>query len=881
MSEYLLTRRQIAKSLLLAASPLATRAATLESAALRFQVALGKGGAVERSFTNRLTQELIRLPTPDFQLELDTGVVVSSSDFTAVIAEQSIERIQLEYSKPGGPEVRVEYSLPAGKDYLRKQITVRTKNRVPVRLTRADLENWKGVQRDWRSMQTDRLRHGSHPIFCESIWAGVEFVAAFNEHGPDGFILRSRPGGTPLGPEWTNLVSSAVGVAEPGGVREAFLRYIDDIRLAPPRLVACYNSWWTLPLRIGQAELVTLARELAAKLRASHDVFFDIFTIDEGWTNPQSIWEIDWKNLPNGFAELRSVVEAAGGKLGLWMSPSGVYPRSLDYEWAERNSFVVLWAKPGHWHRTGASLADPTYRERTKKQLQRLIQDYGLAHIKYDGFIAREERAHHDLLPGDDSVEPLARYSLELIQASKQANPKLVSEPTYLNSLANYISPWILKYADTVWANSGGDCPRGLGPAPDYREAHTTAREYYIFSSLHEVWLPQNALQYFDIVHCDPGTGFPNHAAMAFGRGRFFVATYLNPLFMTEEDWRIYAGLLRWARANRDLLRNTVVLPSRVERGEPYAYGHWLGVRGLVAVRNPSNETKQYTFGLRATGAPSELADAVCYTQYPYRTGIATGVTAKGTITLKLAPWELLFLEIVPRSDLKEPVVLGGRWYPGAGDALVAPDYGVDRLRLLQPGGAESAHRVPVRSRGDMSGAVRSLTATRQPDSAWFRQKGERLPTIAFDLECTVAVPQEASQGQVLLLLEYPGREHRPSNCQATFNGAPAKLRQSSSEGHIGYYASRPDGYGKDVIPFESEWTWYICDVPPGQSTVRFAGTTADPNCRLGLWVWADFDTTVRKQALPFSSSPPQLPQYLDHRERYGICVRAPTKLAV
>ena len=317
MPVYLFTRREVAKSLLFAAGPLAASAATLESAALRFQVTLGKGGAVERCFTNRLTQELIRLPVPDFQLEFDNGAVVSSSDLKAAMAQQSNERIQLEYSKPGGPEVRVEYSLPAGKDYLRKQIAVRTKNGMPARLMRADLDNWMGVRRDWRSMRTDRLRHGSHPVYCESIWAGVEFVAAFNEHGSDGFTLRSRPGGPRLSPEWTPLVSSAVGVAEPGRVREAFLQYIDDIRLAPPRVVACYNSWWTLPLRIGQAELVRLARDLTAKLEAPHGVFFDIFTIDEGWTNPQSVWEIDWKNLPNGFAELRSVVEAVGGKLGL------------------------------------------------------------------------------------------------------------------------------------------------------------------------------------------------------------------------------------------------------------------------------------------------------------------------------------------------------------------------------------------------------------------------------------------------------------------------------------------------------------------------------------------------------------------------------------
>ncbi len=70
-------------------------------------------------------------------------------------------------------------------------------------------------------------------------------------------------------------------------------------------------------------------------------------------------------------------------------------------------------------------------------------------------------------------MEPLAECSLELIKASKEADPRLFTEPTYLNSWANYISPWIIKYADSVWGNAGGDCPAGSGPhlitrIPDY-----------------------------------------------------------------------------------------------------------------------------------------------------------------------------------------------------------------------------------------------------------------------------------------------------------------------------------------------------------------------------------------------------------------------------
>lgn len=874
-----LTRRQLARNLVLLPFLRNPARAALESAALRFEVSVDSRGRVARALAHRLTRESFALPEADFALEFDDGALLAATDFSATLTETKPERIRLEYSRAGGPDVRVDYTLPSGRPYFRKQIFLRASEQPAPKLLRAELDNWRGIRRAWQSLRGDRFPYGSHPIFCESLWAGVEFVAAFNEYGPAGFVLRSRPGGLPLTAEWSPLVSTVVGVAEPGKVRGAFLRYIDEIRPAPPRLVACYNSWWTLPLRIGQTELVALAQELAERLHQPHGVFFDIFTIDEGWTDPQSVWEIDRQNLPEGFRPLRTVVEQAGGKLGLWMSPSGIYPRSLDYDWAEKNGLFVIRAQPGHWHRTGVSLADPAYRERTKQQLGRLIADWGLGHIKYDGFIAREDKAHHDLLPGEDSVEPLARHAFELLEVSKRANPELVTEPTFLNSYSNYISPWILKYSDTVWANSGGDLPAGIGPAPEYRESHTNAREWFIFSSLDEVWLPQNALQYFDIVHCDPGGGFANHAAMAFGRGRFFVATYVNPRFMTADDWRVFAGLLRWARANQALLRNTEVLRSRVELGEPYAYAHWAGTRGLIAVRNPSNETKEYRLDLGAAGAPPELADAVCYTQYPYRRGLAAGLGARSTLALRLGPWELLFVEILPRAQLKEPVVIGGRWYSSASATLVAPDWGVDRLRWLVPGQADSERRVAPHARGQLRGAVEKLRAVELPSSAWISRKGERLPTVAFELECAVQAPGEAVRAQALLLVEHPGREHKPSNCQATINGAAAEVRQSSSEGHIRVSAARPDGYGKQIIPYESEWSWHVVDVPPGNALLQFAGVAADPKCRLGLWLWADFDMAARQQQFSLPCSAAALPQYAERREREGICLRPPAVL--
>ncbi|MCU0917032.1 MAG: hypothetical protein MUC88_21085 [Planctomycetes bacterium] len=911
-----LTRRQFLAGAALILAVAGARAAgqqgyTLANEALRFSLVLGDGTIRTQTFENRLVRQSVALPTEAFLLEFDDGSTVSSADAVLGPPVADDRSLELRFQAPSGLEVRVRYHLAPRAHYLRKQISVRHERPSGRRLLRADLENWRGVRRGWDSMHADRFPYGSHPVFCDNLWAGVEFVAAFNVYGPDGFTLRSRPGGVPLSPAWVELHSTVVGVAPTGGVRDAFLRYIEDIRLAPARLVACYNSWWTLPKVVQQRDNLALIRQLKADLYDRHGAFFDIITTDMGWSNPRSIWEIDRSILPQGFDDIRSIVESAGGKLGIWMSPSEQYPPVCDYNWAQQNGYVVLRPElddPSRQrpvsNKPGVSLADPKYREATKAQLQKLIRENGLAHIKYDGFWAVEHRPHHDLLPGDDSVEPLATHSLELLQASKEANPDLVTEPTYLNSMVNYISPWILKYSDTVWANAE-DCVVGIGPAPDYRESHTNAREFMVFKSLEQVWLPQNAVQHFDIVHVDEHAGFPNHAAMAFGRGRFFLSTYVNPKLMNDEDWRIYAGLHRWARRNTDLLRHTVVLPSRVEQGEPYLYAHWLGTRGVLAVRNPSNQSREYVVDLGRTGAPKELAEAVCYTQYPYRRGIAASLTGQSRVKLTLAPWELRFVEVVARAQLQETVVLDARWYREPDGTLsLVPDPGVEKVRLLEPGQTEQVIAVVPRPREDLGGELVSCALRPVPESEWLAAKprttalfpfrypaelnpqtlgelkeaqwqGVRwkpVPTVSFEAECSVSVPQQASAGQVLLLIEFPGREYRPSRCAAWVDDEPANLEERSSQEHIGYF-----NWTGDLRAVESEWCWYICRVAAGSHQVRFRGTAGHPNPRLGLWLWADQELAQRTPVASARGSEPAMPQYRDRLERQGMCLQPPT----
>ena len=878
MKPYQWTRRDCGKLLL--AGPIApllaarTATVTVGNEAMQYRFSMDANSVKSKTLVNRLTKEEVPLPAREFRLEFDGGITVTSPECEMEGAQTSPVGLAFRYRSSTGLQVDVKYEAPAGKAYIRKHISVSAPDGVKRRLLRAELENWEGVKRTWTSSTADKVPYGSHPIHCDTLWAGVEFPAAFNRYDANGLVLASRPGGRAIGKDLFALRTSVAGVCAPGEARPAFLRYIEDIRHAPPRMTSCYNSWWTTPLEIKRQDVEQLMGELKEGLYDTTGSFFDIVTTDAGWSDRQSIWQIDTKNMPNGFRDVRAMLEPMGAKMGLWISPSEIYATNIDWDWARKSGYVVVDPFPNQRNH-GVSLADPRYRSQTIQKLKELIGKNDFYQIKYDGFIASEVTPHHDLLPNEDSVEPLADSVLELMDASYKTRPDLLTEPTFWNSWANYISPWVIAYGDSVWANAGGDCPLGVGPAPAYREAHTTAREYFVFSSLDEVWLPQNAVQYFDIIHCDAADGFANHVAMAVGRGRFFLATYINPKFMRAEDWKVYAAFVKWAKLNQSVLEHTEALPSRVELSECYAYAHWEGKRGIVVVRNPSNETATYKLDLARCSAPKDLRGAVCYSLYPHRQGLRDGLSALDTVMVPLEPWQTMYLEIVPAKELKEPVLLAGRWFQSGGATYAVASTNGGATALLEPGGRKRELTLARRAPPEVPGTVTRFESKILPGPEWLAQADKSFPSVSFDLDCDLKIP-EGVVATLLILVEFPGLEHRPSSCKILINDQEAKIELSSSAGHIGYSKVKPGSYWNTITQHQSHWTWHMTKVPPGATKIQVSGSTAHPESRVGVWVWLDSDLTHEASPAHFTSGAAQLPQLQDTVERHGFCLRRP-----
>jgi hypothetical protein len=201
---------------------------------------------------------------------------------------------------------------------------------------------------------------------------------------------------------------------------------------------------------------------------------------------------------------------------------------------------------------------------------------------------------------------------------------------------------------------------------------------------------------------------------------------------------------------------------------------------------------------------------------------------------------------------------------------------GSSSVRILLPHAGERVVTSKSVVIGDPRGEVVAQKIDRLPETNWLRQGDKLLPTASFDLASEISIPEGAVKGKALLLLEFPGQEHLPSNCSCQINGRAVALQESSSAGHIGSNAVDPESPWRDLLPYLSHWTWYICELDRGSATVKFSGVFPYQSCKVGLWVWADWDLTQLSVPISIDCPEPTMPQHHEHLKRRGICVLPP-----
>lgn len=702
-------------------------------------------------------------PEPVAVSDLGTGIETNNGNGMLgadwALSEQSPGAVSFEQNA-GGLRFRRVYSFGPADNILRIDTWVRNFGRAEV-LTRAGLLD---LEVDGESFHETGAAPASFPAFGESFFIGIEHVSGTCVTEGDRVHLWQAPH-LATSRSWQRIATVVVGWTSanapallPGEsqTRQAFLHYLDTIRVKPADMELHTNTWWSLPLPFSERDVLKDIESLQSGFAGRTGMFFDSFALDLGWSNPKSLWQIDPRRFPNQFTTIRDRLAETGTGLGVWLSPGSAYREGLDNGWLAAAGYEVSpWTGPDAVLPTTACFAlGGRYQREFKENLLNLVQTYDIRHVKLDFMAHRCDVASHGHPVGADSSYAIDAGLADVLDSLRALKPDIVLEPLCCGYPP---SPWWLMKTPYVLGPDGDDLPYGRVPSPDWTESLITARDI-AYRASEENWLmPTQALETFDIIVQTPGS-FENLAAMAVGRGRWFLSTYLKPELMSPDNWDFLAAMVRWARYNRQYLGNAVKIGGSPENREGYGYMFSNAGKDIYCVRNPWIEERSLTLPLGASVTSARDLRMI----YPRRETLARVRPGESSPRIRLAPYETAIIETVSARG-RPPVASRPR--PAA--ALAANNPG--------------------------------LIASQR------YQFGEPSPRLNYSWRGVLSVP-EIKQAELCILVE---GTNVGAAARISIDGVPAKPRTAASAGQF--------GSAKAKSP--ESWIWFIVPLQPGVQT--------------------------------------------------------------
>jgi hypothetical protein len=664
----------------------------------------------------------------------------------------------------------------------------------------------------------------SFPGFFDGFFAGIEFPVASTRLDAGELLLAHRPGKALEGDSgWLKSRVAVYGVAPPGQERETFARFIARHRPKPQRMHFNYNSWWTSPVPFTETDILRLMHSFETNLYRPHGVYLDTFTIDMGWSNPKSVWEIDRKLFPQGFAGIETAAGRMKSRLGVWISPSSCYPDAVDNGKAASEGYETF-ANPSGQRL--CCLGGKKYADAFKNRLVEMALG-GARHFKLDGYALECPEATHGHLPGPDSSEAVAEGGLRAIEAVRAVAPDVWLESTCFGFNP---SPWWLYSVNSVIGTFGDDSPHGRVPSPFARETATTGRDYYNLQGAALLPLPDTAQEVLGIIH-QTDEPFLNDAVTVLLRGHAFVPLYINPKFMTPRRWDQLAALIRWARANEDALAETEpLLPRAWMDGsvphfsgagtmprEPYGYLHWNNDRGLLLLRNPWIQKQTVRLDLATVSRlKPDLKDLAAASLYPEPRLYGRNLTSTSVLNVPLAPYETLVVSLAKRLPVKNL-------------PIAAPETSID-IEQLQSGAQRVAYEA-----SDKPAFGADYTALGGAEATAVR--------VSLEAEVTVKHPSE-----LVVILE--GAAKSPAVVQSSLqvDGKQIDWQETHSETlWIATGATPPE-------------TWTILKAPLASGKHRVTGSVLASAAlkRASAWAWSYREPSSGSQSFPNSLPKPE-----------------------
>jgi hypothetical protein len=717
-----------------------------------------------------ITERSVEIATPERDERLAAGWSLVEATPERVVFQQQLEAI--------GLRVRRIFSFGPASNALRIETWVRTEEDTNI-VARIGLLDARIRGERFRETGT---APASFPLFGRSLFAGIEHVSGESHTAGDTVELLQRPRLT-VDATWQLVAACVVGWPLPGHgsglprdarVREAFLHYLDSVRIKPERYVLHSETWWTLPPPLREQAVLNDIEALRKGFYERTGMFFDTYCLDLGWSDPRSFWKIEPQRFPNEFRSVNEKLNGLGARLGLWMSPGSGYPDGLSNAWLQAQGYELT---PFEGLEPGAPCfaLGGRYQREFRERIVSYAQQYGLGHVILDFMVQRCDVPTHGHPIGSESRYAIDAGVADVLDSLRAVTPNMALEPMVCGYPP---SPWWLMKTPFVLGPAGDDVPMGRVPCPEWMESLISARDI-AYRAGQEAWLmPTQALETWDLVVQTPGE-FENTAVMAIGRGRWFVSSYIKPDLMKPEDWDFLAALMRWARGHKEFLGNAWMFGGQPEKRETYGFMFRNPAKDIYCVRNPWIEEGFIQLPAPAAGTPARDVRMI----YPRRGTVARIEPGGKGPRIAVAAYETVMLETVPVDETRAVRTDS----PGPEAALV--------------GGARSSFAKSISTPSDDDRNVR------------------------YSWGGTVSL-HGVHEAELSILVE-GGLEVERAGCRVSLGGREVTARKVGSAGQF--------GAATDASP--ENWTWFIVPMPMGETTVQIEMTVPADEASIGVFL--------------------------------------------
>ena len=472
------------------------------------------------------------------------------------------------------------------------------------------------------------------------LFAGVEHPMSVSTATESGFTC-SLERKMDMPRRATSHFSAVLGFAVPGQLRRTFqLGYLNAERARAYAPFLNYNTWYDIGYFTPYDEKAILdtVKLFGDELVTKRGAVIDSFMMDDGWDDTETLWQFH-KGLPNEFRKVRELAESYHAAPGVWLSPWGGYG-------APREKRLAAAEGKYETNEGGFALSGPKYYEYFRNMCLHMIRENGVNHFKFDGTSSEATPAKGSKFGSDFEA------IIALIEELRNERPDI-----YINlTTGTWASPFWFGIADSIWRGNWDHDFCGEGSD---RNRWITFRDSQIYANNVAIspLCPINSLMTHGVIYnkgarglmTTEGDDLANEIWSGFGLGTQMQELYITPSMLKPAEWDTLAAAAKWTRANADTLVDAHWVGGDPAALEVYGFAAWSPRKGLLTLRNPSSQPREFIFD------PASVFELPVGAPLSYKLSSPKGdslpadkVHVGKPVKITLAPFQVLVLEAIP-----------------------------------------------------------------------------------------------------------------------------------------------------------------------------------------------------------------------------------------